>query len=268
MTIRSLGYQTDLFFPRFDAEVTDRGDYMVVRTPSNPTYYWGNFLLFAHPPTESDFERWRTLFVDEIGSPPQVKHQAFGWDGMKGEVGELVAFFNAGFNLEDSIVLATKTVSRPEKYNEDVQIRPLTEDWEWDAVLENHVSCRDEIHSEASYRSYSARQLARYRAMSDAGLGCWFGGFLGGRLAADLGLFVSDGIGRFQQVGTHPDFRRRGICGALVHQCSEYAFQRMGAEKLVIVADAHYHATGIYESVGFRAVERQMGITWWNDGSE
>jgi len=46
MQIRSLAYQTDLFFPRFDGEVVDRGDYTVIRTPSNPTFHWGNFLLF------------------------------------------------------------------------------------------------------------------------------------------------------------------------------------------------------------------------------
>ena len=50
MNIQSLGYRTDLFFPRFDGEVTDRGDYIVIRTPSNPTYHWGNFLLFNQPP--------------------------------------------------------------------------------------------------------------------------------------------------------------------------------------------------------------------------
>lgn len=52
MNIRSLGYRTDLLFPRFDGEVIDRGDYTVIRTPSNPTFYWGNFLLFDQPPPQ------------------------------------------------------------------------------------------------------------------------------------------------------------------------------------------------------------------------
>ena len=49
MHIRSLGWRTDLIFPRFDGVVTDRGDYLVVRTPSNPGFYWGNFLLLDAP---------------------------------------------------------------------------------------------------------------------------------------------------------------------------------------------------------------------------
>ena len=39
MIIRSLGYCTDLFFPRFDGEVIDRGDFLIIRTPANPTFY-------------------------------------------------------------------------------------------------------------------------------------------------------------------------------------------------------------------------------------
>ena len=32
---RSLGWQTDLIFARFDGEVADRGDHLLVRTPTN-----------------------------------------------------------------------------------------------------------------------------------------------------------------------------------------------------------------------------------------
>jgi hypothetical protein len=46
MDIRSLGYRTDLFFPRFDGIIIDRGSYLVIRTPGNPHFYWGQFLLF------------------------------------------------------------------------------------------------------------------------------------------------------------------------------------------------------------------------------
>ena len=36
--IRSLGYRTDLTCVAFDGEPIDRGDYIVVRSPQNPTY--------------------------------------------------------------------------------------------------------------------------------------------------------------------------------------------------------------------------------------
>ncbi len=42
----SLGYRTDLFVRAFDGVVEDRGRHIVVRTPSNPGFWWGNFLLY------------------------------------------------------------------------------------------------------------------------------------------------------------------------------------------------------------------------------
>jgi len=263
MIINSLGYRTDLFFPRFDGQVIDHCDHLAIRTPANPTFYWGNFLLFAAPPVEGDLERWRSLFAQEVGTPPTVRHLAFGWDGVKGEVGEIETFLEAGFTLDDSVVLTTREVIRPAKYSDEVTVRVLAEEWEWEAALQNQVACRGPEHDGAGYLTYATRQMARYHAMARAGLGSWFGAFLGDRLVADLGVFVEDEVGRFQAVGTHPAFRRRGVCGALVHQAALHAMGNMGAGVLVMRADAHYHAARIYESVGFAPVERQMGVTWW-----
>jgi predicted GNAT family acetyltransferase len=61
-------------------------------------------------------------------------------------------------------------------------------------------------------------------------------------------------------VETHPEFRRRGICGTLVYESARHALGSLGAERLVMVADAHYHAARIYESLGFRPTERQLGV--------
>lgn len=58
---------------------------------------------------------------------------------------------------------------------------------------------------------------------------------------ADLGLFVIDGVGRFQSVETHPDYRRRGICGTLVYRAARCGFERLGAKTLVMIADEHYN---------------------------
>ncbi len=66
MRVTSLGYKTDLFFPAFDGEIIDRGNYLVIRTPANPAFFWGNFLLFPAPPAQDDISLWRRLFADEI----------------------------------------------------------------------------------------------------------------------------------------------------------------------------------------------------------
>jgi ribosomal protein S18 acetylase RimI-like enzyme len=260
MEIRSLGYRTDLIFPRFEGVVTDRGDYLVVRTPANPGYYWGNFLLFAHPPEPDSLPAWTRLFEREIAAVQPAPHRTFGWDSPAGEKGAVEPFVADGFILNDNAVLTTDAVLPPKHCNTDVEIRTLATDGEWAQTLENHVAVSEGEFPEAEYRPFKARQLASYRRMVDAGLGAWFGAFADGRLVADLGVFTDGPLARFQQVGTHPDFRRRGICGTLVYESARHALTRMGAERLVMVASEHYHAGRIYESLGFRRTERQLGL--------
>ena len=151
----------------------------------------------------------------------------------------------------------------PPKYNREIVIRPLTENWEWEQATQNQIACRQPEHRLDEYKVYKRDQMLRYRQMTRAGLGLWFGAYLEKQMVADLGVFADGSIGRFQQVGTHPDYRRRGICGALVYQASRYAFEHLKIETLVMVADENYHAAKIYESVGFQPKEHQVGLDWW-----
>jgi len=263
MIVKSLGYRTDLFFPRFEGEIIDRGHYTVIRTPTNPTYYWGNYLLFDTPPVAGDLERWRSIFAEEIGTPPTANHFAFGWDDTIGAMGDVTAFVEAGFDLDESVVLTARSVRRPDKYNDEIEIRALSTDWEWDAALAMRMACRDLEHEEESWRVYASGRLISLRAMVNAGHGQWFGAFLGDMMVGDLGLMVFDGVGRFQNVETHPDYRRQGVCGTLVHYAAQYGLTIMDAQVLVMVADVNYHAARIYETVGFAPTERQVGLTWW-----
>jgi GNAT superfamily N-acetyltransferase len=264
MRLRSLGYRTDLIFSRFGGRVIDRGDYLVVLTPDNPGYRWGNFLLFAEPPREGDFARWRRLFAEEVGSPPEITHVVFGWDGVDGELGEVAPFREAGFRLEESVVLTAGQVRLPPKVNDEIEIRPLRKDWEWREATLTQIACRDPEEDLAGYTLFKERKMASYRHMAEAGLGGWFGAFWEGRLVADMGLFQDGDVARFQAVETHPDFRRRGICGTMVHWVARYGLTHMGAKTLVMIADPNYHAARIYESVGFRPSERQVGLEWWS----
>jgi hypothetical protein len=171
MEVKSLGYRTDLVFPQFDGQILNRGDYLVILTPTNPTFYWGNFLLFANPPGAGDLDRWKAIFNQEIGSRLQANHFAFGWDSVSGALGAVQPFIDAGFNLSQNVVLSARQVQVPPKYNREVAVRPLTEDWEWEQATQNQVACRDPGHSLAGYQLFKRDQMQRYRRMSEAGLG-------------------------------------------------------------------------------------------------
>jgi ribosomal protein S18 acetylase RimI-like enzyme len=263
MEVHSLGYRTDLFFPKFEGEIIDRGDYLVIVTPSNPNFYWGNFLLFPHPPAGGDFEQWKAVFAKEISARQETHHMVFAWDTVNGETGEVQPFLDAGFHLNEGVVLTARQVHRPPKFNEQVTIRPLHSDEDWEQALQNQMACRSEEFEMQSYFLFKQAQMKRYRQMQQAGLGEWFGAFMGSQLTADLGLFCIDGVGRFQQVETAPQFRRLGICGALVFEAANYGYTHLGAQTLVMVADEHYHAAKIYESIGFQPTEHQVGLEWF-----
>jgi ribosomal protein S18 acetylase RimI-like enzyme len=263
MKIQSLGYRTDLFFPTFDGQIIDRGNYLVIRTPSNPTFYWGNFLLFSQPPREGDMGVWRNLFAREIGIPPDTEHQVFGWDSPNGELGVIQPFIDAGFRLDRNVVLISRQPSNPNNPSNFVRIRPLKTESDWEQAVENQVVCRELEFEEGEYRDFQKMQMARYRTMSRSGHGDWYGAFIEQRLVADLGLYHHEGVGRFQSVETHPDFRRRGIAGTMIVEASRQAMEKYSLHTLVIVASQDSDPAHLYTSLGFELTEKQVGLEWW-----
>jgi GNAT superfamily N-acetyltransferase len=264
MKVKSLAYRTDLLFPAFDGEIVDRGEYLVIRTPANPRFYWGNFLLFRDPPRAGDERRWPELFAQEIGAPPAFVHQTFGWDSTAGEEGASRAFLAAGFRLSRCSVLTAGDIHFPPRHSRDVVVRTLATDEDWRQALELQVETREPEHGESTHREFRRRMIARYRAMIHAGLGAWFGAFLDGLLVADLGIFHDRAVGRYQSVATRADYRRRGIAGTLVGESGRVALDQFGLRRLAIVAEAGSAAARLYEACGFRQTEFQMGLERWD----
>ena len=258
----SLGYRTDLIFHRFEGEVIDQGHYLVIRTPSNPDYHWGNLLIFDAPPKPGDFARWNALFEREVGTPPRINHKVLAWDTVDGRHGDVTDFLTAGFELGEEVVMAAATLTPPRRTNHELEIRALETDADFAEHVELHVLCRGEKYDEASYRPFYEASTKSYRKMIAVGLGRWFGAFLEGKLVADMGIFAAGDLARYQSVVTHPDFRRRGVCSTLLYETGRFALETLGAKTLVIVADDHYFAKNIYGSVGFTARERQGSLEW------
>ncbi len=260
MQLRSLGLRTDLIFHCFGGEVIGRGRYLVIRTPRNPSYRWGNFLIFDAPPRPGDFERWNTLFEKEVGTPPRITHKLFTWDTVDGDNGVVDEFLEAGFELGEEVVMATDALAPPRRYNHEVEIRALETDAEFAEHVELHVLCWEGKDDKAAYRTFYEASTGSYRSMIAAGLGRWFGAFSDGRLGADMGIFAEAGLARYQSVVTHPEFRRRGVCGTLLFEVGRFALETLTAKTLVIVADEQGFAKDIYAAAGFRVRERQGSL--------
>ncbi|MDO9182732.1 MAG: GNAT family N-acetyltransferase [Bacteriovorax sp.] len=263
MEINSLAFQTDLYFHRFTGIVLEYDNFLVVKNPRNPTFFWGNLLYFKDPPDQLALNNWTDLFKKEF-QDMDVQHMTFAWDALDGEEGSAIHFVENGFNLEKSLVMMADDIYRPAKINEKFNIRVIESEQDWNQVIDNHVACRAPHFNKYSYRKFSSKRIADYRSMVNSTCGVWMGAFLDDKLVGDLGLFYENGVGRFQVVGTHPDFRRMGVCSTLLYKSCLYGQKYFNISKFIIVADPDYHAANIYQSIGFSTREIQIGLCKFN----
>jgi ribosomal protein S18 acetylase RimI-like enzyme len=140
------------------------------------------------------------------------------------------------------------------------EIRALDLPREAPLAVDVDMACNDDGYEPAAYRLFRENQLRRYGAMAAAGMGHWFGAFVQGQMVAGLGLFGRAGVGRFQHVSTHPAWRRRGLCRALVHAACRHGQEQRGWHTLVMCADPDDVAIGIYESLGFARQSTQWSL--------
>ena len=118
MRVTSLGFRTDVALRVLEgAQTTDRGDYLVVRTPDNPDFYWGNFLLLGAWPGPGTGDGWLARFAAEF---PRARHVALGVDsvdehGADGDAEVPAEFLAAGLEPERVTVLTCADVRPPRR---------------------------------------------------------------------------------------------------------------------------------------------------------
>lgn len=260
MPIASLGFRTDLMLLALQgSEVEEHDDYLVVRSPHNPEFWWGNFLLFRNPPEVASAEEWERAFAHEF---PHASHRAFGVDGTSGGTARYREFIAAGYDVEASVVMTATEVHAPPHPNRDATYRrlDLTDDVDRESAIALRMANAPTMDP-MEYRQFLDRTMESMAALQHKGAGSWFGAFLDGRMVSGMGLFSDgNGLARFQSVDTHPEARGLGLAGTLVHHVSTYGLTILRATTLVMVADPGYHAIRIYRSVGFENTEAQIQI--------
>lgn len=258
MDVRSLGYRTDLMVRRLaGSSITDRERYLVVRSPHNPLFHWGNFLLFRSLPDGDEIEDWIRVFADEF---PDAAYVALGVDGTTALTDLHVA--STGLEVERDVVLRTERLRRA-RPSEGHAVRELGSDEDWNQVLDLRLDVsRDDGPLPADHGRFLERSTDEARSLVAAGHGAYFGAFSDDRLCSMVGI-VSDGgpMARFQNVATRADRRRRGLAGDLLVRAGEFGLSELEARILVIVAEAGGSAAELYRSVGFRDAESQIGLS-------
>jgi len=248
MTPRGVGLQTDLELAATRGRVIDREDYLVVITPDDPSYYFGNLLVLPAAPQVGEVAYWSRRFGDELGRDPAIRHIALRWDGITGDTGATDELIAAGFTLEVNQVMVARTVTAPRI---TLEVRPLNTS-EVSATAELEFSVGDRHDEE--FRRFLLRRAAWKQELVATGRAMWFGAFDRGALVGSLGLVALGTRARYQDVQTAATHRRQGIASALLAAAAREVLPVV--EQLVIVAEPDSPAARVYERAGFRTIER------------
>lgn len=248
--IESLGFRTDVMMLQLGgSSVTERDGMLVVATPETPDFWWGNFVL---APSVDALDAAVALHAAAF---PRADFTSVGVDGTDGAPGVDTVAAAHGLTVERSTALSATAVRPPPHPNGAAEIRRLHTDADFEAAADLQY-----VNDPASGRDFIASRFTTWRRLTLA-RGAWYGAFVDGRLCSSLGLYTDGGgVARFQAVDTHPDHRRRGLAGTLVHHAGSDGLTWPGVDTLVILADPEDDAIRVYRSVGFDGTETQVQL--------
>jgi len=253
MNVRSLGLSTDLQILGLRGTIVDRGDYLVVRTPDDPGYYYGNLLVLRTAPQVGEVAYWTRKFGEEL-KHEQLRHVTFRWDGITGDVGARAELEAAGFELELTDVMTAPAAAITRALGA-FPIRTLTPD---EVLTTADLSWANGDRHDDAYRQFLDRRALWKSELVHTGSARLYGAFDGDALVGTLGLVALGDVARYQDVEVAATHRKRGIASALLSAAAADA----AAETLVIVADSGGDPARLYERVGFRTIEHTASACW------
>jgi GNAT superfamily N-acetyltransferase len=251
--VRSLALTTELALAGTRGVITDRGDYLVVETPDDPTYYHGNLLVLPAAPQVGEVAYWVRRFESELsGKNAAIKHVTLWWDGISGDVGAGDELRAAGFDVNVNSVMVADNAPAAVATPDGITIRKLdanevlaTADIAW-AIADRH----DDV-----YRRFYQRRANWHRQLTVRGAATFWAAFDDAQIVGSLGLVTLGNVARYQDVQTLTAYRRRGIATALLVAAAREAFTK-GMQRVVIIAEAGTGADRVYTRVGFRELEK------------
>jgi GNAT superfamily N-acetyltransferase len=239
------GWATDLaILEHCGSIVVDREDHLVVRTPHNPDFHWGNCLFVTDEDTVGDARKWVDAFQSAF---PEATWVAIGLTRMPDD---LDAWVELGLELELDDVLTTRILPRQTPLPEGYTVRRLSgKDWGQSVARSVAENDRTQEQDPRSYERFAQAQADARRSLSERDVGASFGAFAGDTLIADLGIVRCGKTARYQSVSTADQHRRRGLASHLLGVAARWADG--GCDRWVIVTEATNPAGRVYRSLGF-----------------
>jgi GNAT superfamily N-acetyltransferase len=247
VVIQSLALQTELMVWRTRGQVIERPAYWVVKTPSDPGYYFGNLLLLPQAPTADSVALWQARFAAEFPST-EIRHITLWWDQGSLDADAQRSLSHAGFTIENIAVMSqASTGNMSEASVPDVEIRPITIA---EAPLLATLAASLADRKDDTYVHFLQRRAKWQQSLMIRGLAQFFGAFVSESLVASLGVVANETLARCQDVQTAIGYRKRGLASALLSRAAAWSHQRQ-VRRLVIFAEPGGAAHRLYRSIGF-----------------
>jgi GNAT superfamily N-acetyltransferase len=243
------GWATDLAIRELTGSIIeDREDHLLVRTPHNPDFHWGNCLFVTDDAAVGDAARWVRTFQSAF---PEATWVAIGLTRMPDNQD---AWLTRGVDLELDDVLTTWTLPRQSALPQGYTVRRLSGGEDWAQSVARSVAENDQTneHDPRSFGRFAQAQAQSRRALSERDVGAFFGAFADDVLVADLGVVRCGTTARYQSVGTDDEHRRRGLASYLLGVAARWAAES-GCDRWVIVTEATNPAGRLYRSLGFES---------------
>lgn len=216
------GWHTDLAVLRLTGSTVEpHPDHLVVRSPHNPSFHWGNFVLVTEAGDADDAARWAAVFRDAF---PDADHVAIGLP----RVPSRGPWEAAGLLVDTDEVLYTTRLPEQRPLPDGYRAGAFRDD-DWEALvhLDLAENARTKTYGAVGHERFLRDSGRARRDLVARGAAQWFGAFDGeGSLVSALGIVLCDGIGRYQSVGTHVAHRGRGLAGHLLGLAARWAGER------------------------------------------
>jgi GNAT superfamily N-acetyltransferase len=240
------GLATDLaVLEHSGSTVEDRGDHLLIRSPHNPDFHWGNCLFVTDEDAVGDAGRWVETFRSAF---PEANWVAVGLPKMPEDQDAWTA---QGLDLELEDVLTTRTLPRQTPLPKGYAVRRLSgEDWAQSVAKSVAENDRTDKYDPQTHERFAQQQARVRRALSERDVAACFGAFANELLVADLGIVRCGTTARYQSVGTDEKHRRRGLASHLLGVAARWAADR-GCDRWVIITEVSNPAGRVYRSLGF-----------------
>jgi GNAT superfamily N-acetyltransferase len=231
-------------------EVHDDGLARFVRNTDAPHIYDVNFVSRVRAATPSDIATVLQAADELYGGMP---HRVFHIDPWTPPLFEARLMLD-GFEFEDELQLLLEGDLDLPRDPPAIDIRLVDSDHDWTVLygltrLDHEEEAARELHPSGG-KEVTAEMVATKRAKAPA-LRFWLA-CVDGTDCAFLSSWPGvSGVGKVEDLFTHPDFRHRGTASALIAHCVRDARER-GAGPIVIGALPNDTPMNMYAAMGFR----------------